>query len=169
MFSSCCTVLLSICKASLQATRAAKVSVCTTLAWPRALTRTIIARYHAQHRAARARGASPAAPAPSNCAGHAHAQQLRLNFAWRARARANPVAARRRSISRESSRACTCPPAFLRRFQPEDFKTPNPRASRLNAAPSARRITTRRRIAVRGAISTRVPSSSPSRHARSTP
>ena len=158
------------------------------LAWPRALTRTIIARSHAQRRAARARGASSAAPAPSNCAGHAHAQQLRLNFAWRARARANPVAARRRSISRESSRACTCPPAFLRRFQPEDFKTPNPRASRLNAAPSARRITTRRRIAgggrrtgdrrpsvrgavsaaVRGAISARVPPSSPSRHARST-
>jgi hypothetical protein len=71
------------------------------------------------------------------------------NFAGRARARANPVAARRRSISRDSSRA-TRPPTFLRRFHPEDFKTQNQRASRLskiNAAPSARRITTCRRIA----------------------
>ena len=112
--------------------------------------------------------------------------QAPSNFAGNARARANPVAARRRSISRDSSRA-TRPPAFLRRLHPETsrHRTREPRG---HAAPSARRITTRRRLAggvrrtggqrpsvrgsisasVRGAISARVPPSSPSRHARST-
>ena len=57
---------------------------------------------------ARARGASPEAPAPS----YALSTQAISNFAGHARARANPVAARRRSISRDSSRA-TRPPASL--------------------------------------------------------
>ena len=63
-------------------------------------------------------GPSPAAPEPSakqlpwarhppsNCAGHAHAKQLRCG---RASARANPVAARLRSTSRDSSRATRLP------------------------------------------------------------
>ena len=169
--------------------RAQRYSSALPLAWPRAITRTIIARSHAQRRAARARGARPAAPAPLHCAGHAHAQQLRLNCAGRARARANPVAARRRSISRHSSRACTRPPAFLRRLHPETSRH-RTREPRDHAAPSARRITTRRRVAggvrqtggrrtagrrpadrgsssasVRGAISAQVPPCSPSRHA----
>ena len=63
----------------------------------------------------RARGANPEAPAPSNCA---VGTQAPSNFAGHARARANPVAARRRSISRDSSRA-TRPPASLRRLHPE--------------------------------------------------
>jgi hypothetical protein len=143
----------------------------------------IIARSHAQRRAARARGASPAAPEPRNCAGHTRAKQLR--WAW-TNARANPVAARRRSISRDSSRA-TRPPASLRRLHPETSRH-RTREPRDHAAPSACRITTRRRLAGgvqrtggrspsirgavsasdRGAISARVPPSSPSRHARST-
>ena len=109
------------------------------------------------------------------------------NFAGRARAGANPVAARRRSISCDSSRA-TCPPAFLRRFHPEELQDTEPESLKIHAAPSALRITTRRRIAGgvrrtgdrrpsdrgagsaadRGAISARVPPSSPSRHARTT-
>ena len=94
--------------------RRAKVSVCTTVglapsadAWSRVLPCPAPCR-------ARARGASPAAPASLNCAGHARAKHC----AGRGRARANPVAARRRSISRHSSRA-TRPPAFLRRLHPE--------------------------------------------------
>ena len=84
------------------------------LAWPRALTHGL-ARSHAQRRAARARVA-PApqrprhsialiTPAPSTALG-ADAREPTL------------VAARRRSISRHSSRA-TRPPAFLRRLHPE--------------------------------------------------
>ena len=160
--------------ACLRAARA-KVSVCTTVGLaPSADTRTIIVHSHAQHRAARARGASPAATAPRNCAGHARAKQLR----WARRARANPVAARRRPISRDSSRA-TRPPASQRRLHPETSRHREPESFEINAAPSARRITTRRRLAgvrktgaqrrsVRGAISAQVPPSSPSRHARST-
>ena len=107
------------------------------------------------------------------------------NFAGRARARAHPVAARRRSISRDSSRASTHPLAFLRRLHPETSRH-RTREPRDHAAPSARRITTRRRVAggvrqtggrrtagrrpadrgsssasVRGAISAQVPPSSP--------
>ena len=86
------------------------------------------------------------------------------NFAGRARVRANPVAARRRSISRDSSRA-TRPPAFLRRFHLEELQDTEPESLKINAAPSARRFTTCRRIAggvrrtgyrrpsVRGAVS----------------
>ena len=75
---------------------------------PRALTRApspnaVIAPQHPRHLSA----------TPSNCAG-------------RTRARANPVPARLRSTSRDSSRA-TRLPAFLRRLHPD---TPNPRASR---------------------------------------
>ena len=68
------------------------------------------------------------------------------NFAGRARARAHPVAARRRSISRDSSRASTHPLAFLRRLHPETSRH-RTREPRDHAAPSARRITTRRRLA----------------------
>jgi hypothetical protein len=96
-----------------------------------------------------------------------------------------PRAARLRSTSRDSSRA-TRLPAFLRRLHPATTRhqTREPR----DHAPSARRISTRRRLAgsvrqtggerhsvcganhasARGAISARVPPSSPSRRARST-
>ena len=137
----------------------------------------IIARSHAQRRAARARVA-PApqrprhsialiTPAPSTALG-ADAREPTL------------VAARRRSISRHSSRA-TRPPAFLRRLHPETSRHREPGSLEINAAPSARRITTRRRLAggirrtrgrrpsargavpasVPGAISAQVPPSSP--------
>ena len=116
-------------------------------------------------------GASPNAPAASNCAGHA-------------RARANPVAARLRSMSCDSSRD-TRLHAFLRSLHPETTRHQT-REPRDHAAPSDRRITTRRRLAggvrrtggqrhsvrgeisasVRGAISARVPPSSPSRATR---
>ena len=107
-------------------------------------------------------------------------QRPRHSTALGARARANPVAARRRSISRQSSRACTRPPAFLRRLHPETSRH-RTREPRDHAAPSACRITTRRRLAggvrqtggqrpslrgsisasARGAISAQVPPSSP--------
>ena len=105
------------------------------------------------------------------------------------------MAARRRSISRQSSRACTRPPAFLRRLHPETSRH-RTREPRDHAAPSARRITTRRRLAggirqprdqrhsvrgaihasvrgaihasIRGAISARVPPSSPTRDQHNT-
>jgi len=65
----------------------------------------------------RARGAIPAAPAPSNCAaGHARAEQLR----WaRAHAASQPSGRTPAiDISRDSLRA-TRPPASLRRLHPE--------------------------------------------------
>jgi hypothetical protein len=151
------------------------------LAWPRALTHGL-ARSHAQRRAARARVA-PApqrprhsialiTPAPSTALG-ADAREPTL------------VDARRRSISRHSSRA-TRPPAFLRRLPPETSRHREPGSLEINAAPSARRIFTRHRLAggvrrtgrpsvrgavpasARGAISAQVPPSSPRRHASST-
>jgi hypothetical protein len=59
-------------------------------------------------------GASPAAPAASNCAGHAHARQLH----WARTRASNPVAARLRSMSCDLSRA-TRLHAFLRSLHPE--------------------------------------------------
>ena len=89
------------------------------------------------------------------------------------------MAVRRRSISRDSSRATRLPASlyadYILRLQDTE-----PESLEINAAPSARRITTRRRLAggvrqtgaqrpsARGAISARVPPSSPRRHARST-
>ena len=150
------------------------------LAWPRALTHGL-ACSHAQRRAARPRVA-PApqrprhsialiTPAPSTALG-ADAREPTL------------VAARRRSISRHSSRA-TRPPAFLRRLPPETSRH-RTREPRDHIAPSACRIFTRHRLAggvrrtgrpsvrgavpasARGAISAQVPPSSPRRHASST-
>ena len=123
-------------------------------------------------------GASPAAPAASNCAGHAHARQLH----W-ARTRASQPSGRTPAI--DVVRLITrYPPARL----PTQSTRHRTREPRYHAAPSDRRITTRRRLAggvrqtggqrpsvrgaistpVRGAISARVPPSSPSRHTRST-
>ena len=139
------------------------------LAWLQVLTRMKIARSHGQRRDWRQ---------PRS----ALARQLR----WaRTRARADPVAARLRSMSCDSSRA-TCLHAFLRRLRPETRRH-RTREPRDHAAPSHRRTTTRGRLAggfrrtggqrpsfraisapVRGAISARVPPSSPSRHTRST-
>ena len=111
------------------------------------------------------------------------ARQLR----WaRTRARADTVAARLRSMMSCGSSRATRLHAFLRRLQPvtRRHRTREPRD---HAAPSHRRTTTRGRLAggfrrtggqrpsfraisapVRGAISARVPPSSPSRHTRST-
>ena len=116
-----------------------KVSVCLTLS----------ADAH-DHRAlpcpapcrARARGASPAAPAslilrwavPSNSAG-------------RGRARAYPSG---RTPAIDIARLSSCatrPPAFLRRLHPETSRHREPGSLEINAAPSDRRITTRRRLA----------------------
>ena len=105
-------------------------------------------------------------PTPGICAG-------------RARARANPVAARLRSMSCDSSRA-TRLHALQRRLHPETT-THRTREPRDHAAPSDSRITTRRRLAggvrrtgaqrlsvrgsisasIQGAISARVPPSCP--------
>ena len=133
-----------------------------------------------------ARGASPAETAPRNCAGHASAKQLR----WaRAHAASQPSGRTPAiDISRDSLRA-TRPPASLRRLRRLHPETSRHRTRELrdHAAPSARRIATRRRLAgvrqtgakrpsvrgaisdsARGAISAQVPPYSPSRHARST-
>ena len=140
---------------------------------------------HAQHCAARARVA-PAPQQPRRAI--ALGTPAPSNFAGRARTRrANPAAVRRRSIYRATHRALPArlPPYadYILRLQdtePESFE--------IDAAPSSRRITTRRRLAggvrrtggqhpsvrgaisapVRGTISARVPPSTPSRHARST-
>ena len=70
------------------------------------------------------------------------------------RARADPVAARRRSISRDSSRASTLPPAFLRRLHPETsrHRTREPRdqccafcSSHYHSSSPRRRRSTNRR------------------------
>ena len=107
------------------------------------------------------------------------------NFAGRARTRrANPVAVRRRSIFRATHCAL---PARLPHYADYILRLQDTESFEINAAPSARRITTRRRLAgvrqtgaqrppvrgaisasARGAISAQVPPSSPSRHARST-
>ena len=109
-------------------------------------------------------------PEPSNIAGRARGRGAAR------RARANPARTRRRSISRDSSCA-TRPYAILRRLHSE-ISRHRIREPRDHVAPSARRITTRRRLAggvrrtgcqrlsVRGAISARVPPSSPSRATR---
>ena len=81
------------------------------LAWPQALTRMVIARYHAQRRDWRH---SPAAPRQATALG----MPTPGNCTRRARARANPVAARLRSMSCDSSRA-TRLHAFLRSLHPE--------------------------------------------------
>ena len=95
--------------------RAQRYPSALPLAWPRALTRTIIARSYAQHRAARARGASPAAHAPRNRAWHARDKQHR----W-ARTRASQSSGRTPAtdIVRLIARY---PPASLpiRRLHPE--------------------------------------------------
>ena len=141
---------------------------------PRALTRMLIARSHAQRRD----WSQPrAAPTPS-------AQQLR----WARPHQATGLWARTRARRQPSGRTPAIdvarliarhPPAFLRRLHPETTRRRS-REPRDHAAPSDRRITTRRRLAggirqprderhsVRGAISARVPPSSPSRHARAT-
>jgi hypothetical protein len=84
------------------------------LAWPQALTRMVIARRDWRQ---------PRSATPSNCAGHAHARQL--HWARNARARANPVAARLRSMSCDSSRA-TRLHAFLRSLHPETTRHTKP-------------------------------------------
>jgi hypothetical protein len=166
--------------ASVASSWRSKVSVCTTLGLapePAHAHRALPAqrRDWPQPRSARAirQATALGTPTPSYYAG-------------RASARANPVAARLRSTSRDSSRA-TRLPAFLRRLHPATSRH-RTREPRDHAAPFARRISTRRRLAggarqsggqrhsvrgaihasVRGAISApRVPPSSPSRYARS--
>ena len=89
------------------------------LPWPGPRAGMIIVRSHAQRRAW---------PQPRSA--RAIRQATYCAVGARARARANPVAARLRSTSRDSSRA-TRLPALQRRQHPETtFKTPNPRASR---------------------------------------
>jgi len=106
--------------------RARKVSVCTTVGL------TLSADAH-DHRAlqcqalCRARaGASPAAHAPRNCAGHARAKQLR----W-ARAHAASQPSGRTPAIDIARLIARYPPACLpTQTTSWDFKTPNPRASR---------------------------------------
>ena len=128
-------------------------------------------------------GPSPAAPAPS-------AQQLRWARPHQETALTQPSG---RTPAIDVARlVARHPPAFLRRLHPETTRH-RTREPRYHAAPSDRRITTRRRLAggvrqprdqrhpvrgaihasARGAISARVPPSPPSRHtlhsARTTP
>ena len=141
------------------------------LAWPRALTRMIIARSHAQRRDWR----------QPRSAKQLHWARPRQAFALGAHAREPtqwPHACDRCRATHRALPACTPSYAvYILRLQ--DTK-PEPRD---HAAPSDRRITTRRRLAggvrqtrgqrpsvrgaistpIRGAISARVPPSSPSR------
>jgi len=119
---------------------------------------------------------------PSNCAGHAIRQATALGAQAREPTKWPHACDRRRATHRAPP---ACPPSYadyILRLQDTKLES-----LEINAAPSARRITTRRRFAsarrsggerhsvcgaihasVRGAISARVPPSSPSRHARST-
>ena len=136
----------------------------------------IIARSHAQRHAARARVAPPL-QRPRHAVELGRAKQLR----W-ARTRAIQSSGRTPAIDIARLSSCaTRPPAFLRRLHPETSRHREPGSLEINAAPSARRITTRRRLAggirrtrgrrpsargavpasVPGAISAQVPPSSP--------
>jgi len=136
----------------------------------------IIARSRAQRHAARARVAPPL-QRPRHAIALGRAKQLR----W-ARTRASQSSGRTPAIDIARLSSCaTRPPAFLRRLHPETSRHREPGSLEINAAPSDRRITTRRRLAgdvrrtrgrrpsargavpasVPGAISAQVPPSSP--------
>ena len=125
----------------------------------------------------RARRAAPAPQRPRHAVALGRAKQLR----W-ARTRAIQSSGRTPAIDIARLSSCaTRPPAFLRRLHPETSRHREPGSLEINAAPSARRITTRRRLAggvrrtgdqrpsvrgsifasARGAVSAQVPPSSP--------